>query len=83
MAFRNYYLGWKNKGETFYSKQELLDDIKSDKELCDEIKSGGNNYTIIKENTSSRVFQKAIIENCKIKLVTLYREKMIDGDYGN
>jgi hypothetical protein len=47
------------------------------------IKSGGNNYTIIKENEASRTFQKAIIENGKVKIVSMSHERMVDGDYGN
>ncbi len=84
MAFNNYYLGWKNGGEDFYSLKDLISDIMGDDDLINEIKNGNhNNYTIIKENTSSRTFYNASIVGDTVTLIGVFHERMIDGAYGS
>tara|TARA_R110002073_G_scaffold335840_1_gene529185 strand:+ start:223 stop:477 length:255 start_codon:yes stop_codon:yes gene_type:complete len=83
MGFNNYYLGWKNGGEEFYSLKGLRESVESDKELMDEIERGTRNYTFLKEfDSGSRTWLTPSVENGRLVLKKRWHEKMVDGCFG-
>ena len=79
----SYYIGFKNGGDSVYSKKALEQYIEDHRDLKEMIIDGVWDYTIIKEYEKSRRFMKAHYENGKLKLETDKREVMQNGAYGN
>jgi len=77
MAFRNYYVGYDNKGFEFYSKKDLMDFLNQPEVKREALRKDYQMVTIIKENDSSRVFY-LLTEN---GLEFDYKEIMYDGAY--